>query len=187
MKKILFTSLMMLMCFTLLLGFIYPVIVWAVSGLAFPWQAKGSLVAKGGVVVGSSIIGQKFTSARYFHARPSAVDFNAGASGGSNLGPSNPDLVSRIINNADAEIKANPGQAEKVPGELVCASSSGLDPHITKEAAMWQVKRVAKARALDEKKLGGYVEKMAQKPLFGFIGPEKVNVLELNMYLDSGI
>jgi len=185
MKKILYASVMMLFCSTLLLGIIYPALIWATAKLAFPGQASGSLVVKDGAVVGSSLIGQKFTNPRYFQPRPSAVDFNGTGSGGSNLAPTNPDLLTQVTKNADSQIKANPGQADKVPVELVCASSSGLDPQVTKEAAVWQVKRVAAARKMDEKIIAAAVDKYAQGPLLGFIGPEMVNVLELNIYLDS--
>jgi K+-transporting ATPase ATPase C chain len=185
MKKILFTSAMMLLCFTLLCGMIYPAFVWAAAKLAFPGQANGSLIIKDGVIVGSSLIGQKFTKPGYFQPRPSAVDFSGIGSGGSNLAPTNPDLLALVIKNADARIKENPGQADKVPAELVCASSSGLDPQITKEAAVWQVKRVAAARKMDEKLITAAVDKYTQRPLFGFIGPEMVNVLEINLYLDA--
>jgi K+-transporting ATPase ATPase C chain len=185
MKKIMFTSVMMLLCFTFLLGIVYPAFVWAAAKLAFPAQANGSLVVKNGVVAGSLLIGQKFTEPGYFQTRPSAVDFNGAGSGGSNLGPSNPDLAARILKDTDAQINANPGQTKKVPAELVCTSASGLDPQITKEAALWQVKRVAAARKVDEKMVADVVNKYTQKPLLGFIGPEMVNVLEINMYLDA--
>jgi K+-transporting ATPase ATPase C chain len=185
MKKIFFTSVMMILCFTLLFGIIYPAFVWAAAKLAFPDQANGSLIIKDGIVIGSSLIGQKFTKPGYFQTRPSAVDFNGTGSGGSNLAPTNPDLVTQVMKNTDVQFKANPGQNAKVPAELVCASSSGLDPQITKEAALWQVKRVAKARSLDEKAVMEAVDKYTQKPLFGFIGPEMVNVLEINLYLDG--
>jgi K+-transporting ATPase ATPase C chain len=185
MKKILFTSVIMLLCFTFLCGFIYPAFIWAAAKLAFPGQAKGSLVTKEGVIVGSSLLGQKFTKPLYFHSRPSAVDYNASNSGGSNLAPTNPDLITGVLKNADAEMKDNPQQTEMVPEDLVSASASGLDPQITKEAAVWQIKRVAAARKVDEKMIMAAVDKYTQEPLLGFVGPKMVNVLELNIYIDS--
>ena len=185
MKKILFTSAMMLLCFTFLCGVVYPALICAAAKLVFPGQSKGSLVVKDGVVVGSSLLGQKFTKPQYFHSRPSAVDYNASNSGGSNLAPTNPDLITGILKNADAELKDNPQQAGKVPGDLVSASASGLDPQITREAAIWQIKRVAAAREVDEKIIMSAVNKYTEEPLLGFIGPKMVNVLELNMYIDS--
>ena len=185
MKKILFTSAMMLLCFTFLCGLFYPALIWAAAKLAFPGQAKGSLIVKDGVVVGSSLLGQKFIKPQYFHSRPSAVDYNASNSGGSNLAPTNPDLITGVLKNADSEIKDNPQQAEKVPGDLVSASASGLDPQITRAAAIWQIKRVAAARKIDEKMIMAAVDKYTEEPLLGFIGPKMVNVLELNIYIDS--
>jgi K+-transporting ATPase ATPase C chain len=185
MKKILFTSAMMLLCFTFLCGLVYPALIWAAAKLAFPGQANGSLVIKDGVIVGSRLLGQKFTKPSYFHSRPSAVDYNASNSGGSNLAPTNTGLITGILKNAEAESKDNPQQAEKVPGDLVSASASGLDPQITREAAIWQIKRVAVARKVDEKTIMAAVDKYTEEPLLGFIGPKMVNVLELNMYIDS--
>jgi len=195
MKKILITSLVMLGIFTLLTGIIYPVFIWGVAKLVFPKQAEGSLIKKDGTIIGSKLIAQKFEQPGYFNARPSAIDpdynvntFNAVNSGGSCMAPTNPDLVTAVMKRLDAEKKLNPDNTGKVvPDDMLTASASGLDPEITKEAAIWQAARVAKARKLDEISIIDAINKFTQKPFLGFIGPEMVNVLELNIYLDGGV
>jgi K+-transporting ATPase ATPase C chain len=194
MKKILITSLAMLGIFTLLTGIIYPVFVWGVAKLVFPRQAEGSLIIKNGTIIGSKLIAQKFEKPEYFHPRPSAIDpdynvntFNAVNSGGSNLAPTNPDLVTAVMKRLDAEKKMNPDSTGKIPDDRLTASASGLDPEITKADAMWQAPRVAKARNLDEKTVMAAIDKFTEKPFLGFIGPERVNVLELNIYLDDSV
>ncbi len=192
MKKILMTSITMLGIFTLLTGIIYPVFVWGVAKLVFPKQAEGSLITKNSTVIGSRLIAQKFEKPGYFHARPSAIDpdynvntFNAVSSGGSNLAPTNPDLVAAFMKRLDAEKKLNKGNKDKIPDDMLTASASGLDPEITKTDAVWQAGRVAKARKLDEKIVIDAINKFTKKPFLGFIGPERTNVLELNIYLDA--
>jgi K+-transporting ATPase ATPase C chain len=194
MKKVLITSIIMLGIFTLLLGLAYPVVVWGIAKLVFPRQAEGSLIAKNGTIIGSRLIAQKFEKPGYFHPRPSAIDpdynvntFNAVSSGGSNLAPSNPDIVTGIMKRLEVEKKLNPGGAGKVPDDMLTTSASGIDPEITKADAVWQAPRVAKARKLDEKTVMEAVVKFTKKPFLGFIGPERVNVLELNIYLDDSV
>jgi K+-transporting ATPase ATPase C chain len=194
MKKILITSVIMLVIFTVLTGLIYPVVVWGIAKLIFPKQAEGSLITKNGTVIGSKLIAQKFEKPEYFHPRPSAMDpdynvntSNAVSSGGSNLAPSNPDLVTAVMKRLDDEKKANPDSTGIMPDDMLTASASGLDPEITKADAIWQSPRVAKARKVDEKIVTAAIDKFTEKPWLGFIGPERVNVLELNIYLDDSL
>ena len=152
---------------------VYPAIVWTVGQVAFRHQANGSLVVRDGRVVGSSLIAQPFTSDRYFHPRPSAVGFNAQASGGSNLGPTSRKLRDRIGNNTHA------------PADAVTTSASGIDPHISPENARSQVARVARARGLDEARLRALVNEHTESRFLGIYGEPRVNVLLLNLALDD--
>ena len=182
--KDLITSVLMIFVMTVSLGILYPLAIWGVSQLIFPHHANGSLIVKDGKVVGSELIGQNFTSAGYFHSRPSAAGngYDAGASGGSNLGPTSKKLIDRIAADTQALQKENPGA--RIPADLVTTSASGLDPHISPAAAEFQIPRVAKERGMTEAQVGDLVKKFTQDRDFGFFGEPRVNVLLLNLELD---
>lgn len=169
----------------LITGIGYPLLVTAIGALFMPYQAGGSLLPVGEKVIGSLLIAQKFEGDRYFWPRPSAVDFNPLPSGGSNLGPTSAALKKAVDERRSTLAKAN-GAAEKaVPRELLFASGSGLDPHITPSAAMFQVERIAKARSIDAKVLTAIVDEFTRNPTLGFLGEARVNVLEVNKHLDD--
>ena len=180
-------ALMMTLALTLVTGVLYPLLVTAIAQVAFPRQANGSLIVRGGRVVGSSWIGQQFSDPKYFWSRLSATSppYNAGASSGSNYGPLNPTLVDAAKARIDALHAADPTATAPVPIDLVTASGSGLDPHISVAAAEYQAARVAHVRGIDVATVRAAIGRHTSPRLLGVIGEPVVNVLELNLDLDS--
>jgi K+-transporting ATPase ATPase C chain len=186
MKKNLITAVLMTIATTVLLGILYPLLVTGLAQLIFPKQANGELIQRDGVVVGSRLIGQPFSGPGYFHSRPSAAGaagYDATASGGSNLGPTNAQLITRV-NGDVAKLQAeNPGIP--VPVDLVTMSGSGLDPDISPAAAEFQIHRVAAERKVSEIEIAVLVHDNSENRQWGFLGEPRVNVLELNLALDA--
>lgn len=177
----------MLLVLTSLCGLAYPLAVTALARLLFPRQAAGSLLISDGKVLGSELIGQHFEDPRYFWGRPSATPlfpYNALASSGSNLGPNNPARKLAIEERRKALLASDPGNAAPIPADLLMASGSGLDPHLSPEAALWQAGRVAKLRGQDKSKIETLVKQHIQPRQFGILGEPVVNVLLLNQALD---
>jgi K+-transporting ATPase ATPase C chain len=172
---------------TLLTGVIYPALVTLVAQGVFPYQAKGSVLDKDGKPVGSELLGQSFDDPRYFWGRPSATEppYNAASSAGSNFGPTNPAWLKEVAKRVEAVRKAHPDQSGPVPVELVTASASGLDPHISPAAAEYQVTRVAKARGLSVDEVRRLVADHTEGRTFGLLGEPRVHVLRLNLALDQ--
>jgi potassium-transporting ATPase KdpC subunit len=190
-------AIVLVIILTLITGLIYPLVMTGIAGVLFPTQAQGSLVEIDGKVVGSTLIGQEFTSDKYFHGRPSATTapdpndssktvsapYNAANSGGSNLGPTNKALIDRVKADVDKLKQENP--SAPVPIDLVTTTASGLDPDITPEGALFQVPRVSKARNIPEDRLRRLVNEHVEGRLLGLFGEPRVNVLALNMALDG--
>src|SRR6185295_3905607 len=190
-------AVVLVVALTVITGLIYPLVMTGIAGALFPRQAQGSLIERDGKVIGSALIGQNFTSDKYFHGRPSATlgpdpadstktvaaPYNAANSGGANLGPTSKALVERVQGSVDALKQENP--AAQVPIDLVTTSASGLDPDISPEAAMFQVPRVAKARNMPENALRQLVQERTEGRFLGLLGEPRVNVLALNLALDG--
>jgi K+-transporting ATPase ATPase C chain len=187
MKKNLLISIWMTLATTVLLGIIYPLVVTGLAQVMFPRQANGELIRQaGGKIAGSSLIGQPFRSPGYFHARPSAAGaagYDPMASGGSNLGPTNKALIDRVSSSVQSLQAENPNA--QIPADLVTASGSGLDPHITPAAAEFQIPRVARERRMNEEDVRALVARHTEQRQLGFLGEPRVNVLELNLELDE--
>ena len=184
MKKNILISIWMTLATTILFGVIYPLVVTGLAQVLFPHKANGQLIQKGAVAVGSSIIGQGFSSPGYFHSRPSAAGngWDAANSGGSNYGPTNQKLLDRVKGDVAAAQADNPGTP--VPIDLVTTSASGFDPHITPASADFQLPRVAKARGATVEEVRALLAKHTEGRQLGFLGEPRVNVLELNLDLD---
>jgi K+-transporting ATPase ATPase C chain len=192
-------ALVLLVAMTLITGLAYPLALTKIAGLLFPHQASGSLIERDGKVIGSALIGQEFAGDGYFHGRPSATTaadpndasktlaapYNAINSAGSNLGPTNKTLIERVQGDVDKWKQQNPAAA--IPIDLVTTSGSGLDPHITPDAAFFQVPRVAKARNMPEDRVRQLVNERTEGRMLGLLGEPRVNVLELNLALDREV
>ena len=181
-------ALMSLLIFTVLVGLLYPLVVTGIAQLVFPHQANGSLIVVNGKTVGSSLIGQQFTDPKYFWGRLSATGpypYNAAASSGSNLGPTNPALLDEVKARIAALQAADPGNTQPIPVDLVTSSGSGLDPDISVAAALYQLPRVARLRGLSVSAVQTLVDQYTRGRTLGFLGEPRVNVLELNLALDG--
>jgi K+-transporting ATPase ATPase C chain len=182
MKSQLFSALRLTLAMMVLCCVLYPALVWAAAQLA-PGKGEGVQIAKNGRVVGFANVGQKFDKPEYFNSRPSAADYHADASSGSNKGPSNAEYLAVVKARLDTFLLQNPGvKAADVPAELITASGSGLDPHLSPQGALVQVPRVARARKLDEARVRALVQQGVEP---GTLGPDHVNVLKLNLALDA--
>lgn len=181
-------ALVALVILTVITGVLYPLAVTGLAQVIFPQQANGSLIMKEGKFVGSTLIGQPFDDPKYFWGRLSATTpyaYNAAASSGSNLGPTNPALVAEVKSRVQALHEAEPDNTQPIPVDLVTSSGSGLDPHISVAAALYQIPRVARARQLSEEQVRQLVHQFTEGPTFGILGEARVNVLRLNLALDG--
>jgi K+-transporting ATPase ATPase C chain len=189
MKTQLLISIKILALFTILCGIAYPLLITGIAQIAFPAKANGSLIVQDKKVIGSELIGQKFDQDNYFWSRPSAIDYNPQPSGGSNLGPSSAKLKQLVADRTAQWIKSNPtSDPEKIPSEMLLASASGLDPHISPKAALLQVDRIVKARNFDDsqrQQLLKSISELSEAPQLAFLGENRINVLALNLKLDK--
>ena len=188
MSRLIRNALVLLLGLSVLTGIVYPLVVTGIAQVLFPDRSNGSLIAHDGKPVGSELIGQAFSDPKYFWGRPSATApfaNNAASSIGSNLGPTNPALKEAIKQRVDALRAADPGNTAPVPVDLVTASGSGLDPHISPAAARYQLARVARARGLSEERVANLLSKATEGRQLGVLGEPRVNVLELNLMLDG--
>ena len=171
-----------------LFGLVYPLLVWGVGEIVFSRKAEGSFIRKAdGGILGSELVGQVFTRPEYFHGRPSAVDYNAASTGGSNYGPSNPDHLTAVRERASAIVEREGVSLDEIPSDLVTASGGGLDPHISPEAALIQVERIARQRGFPAERVQELVNAHTEGPTFGFLGKPRVHVVKLNLALDSEV
>ena len=187
MKTLIRPALTIFVLLSIITGLIYPLLVTGIGQALFPAQAAGSLIERDGKLVGSRLIGQNFTDPKYFWGRPSATAeraYDAAASGGSNLGPTNPSLVEAVKRRMTTLVAGDPTNPLPIPVDLVTASASGLDPHISPAAALWQVPRVARVRGIPEDTVYRLVAAHTQEPVLGILGAPRVNVLQLNLALD---
>jgi potassium-transporting ATPase KdpC subunit len=181
-------ALVSLLLLTVITGVAYPLVVTGIAQIVFPYQANGSLIVRDGKVMGSALIGQPFDDPKYFWSRPSGTSpfgYNAGSSGGSNLGPTNPAQITAVQGRVDALRAADPGNTAPIPVDLVTASGSGLDPHISPAAALYQVARVARVRGFTPETVRLLVERHTEGRWLGLLGEPRVNVLTLNLALDG--
>ncbi|HEY9067209.1 MAG TPA: potassium-transporting ATPase subunit KdpC [Burkholderiaceae bacterium] len=188
MKTLIRPAVSLFVLMSVVTGLLYPALVTGLAQAAFPKQASGSLILKDGKPVGSSLIGQNFSDPKYFWGRPSATSpmpYNASNSGGSNLGPLNPALIDAVKGRLDALKAADPGNTAAVPVDLVTASASGLDPHVSVAAVRYQAARVARVRGLAPDVMNRLIAEHTEDRLFGLFGEVRVNVLELNLALDA--
>jgi K+-transporting ATPase ATPase C chain len=186
MKNHLIIALKLTLVTVVLFGAMYPLLITGIARVAAPMGGRGEEISANGRVVGFKVIGQKFDNDHYFNGRPSAVDYNAAATGGSNKGPTNPDYLAQVQGRIDSFLVRNPGIKKKqIPVDLITASGGGLDPHISPEAALIQIPRIANARGLDSNKLKELVAAHVEHPYLGIFGITRINVLELNIALDE--
>ena len=178
------TSVIVLFLFTALFGVIYPVFTWGIGRVLFREQTDGSLIRKNGVVIGSRLIGQNFTSGKYFHPRPSSAKYDAANSTGSNLGPASQKLIDEV-NGRIKKYRSDNNWTKEIPVDAVTASGSGLDPHISVENAHIQAARIAAARNIGIETIDQLIDTHAEGPLLGLFGEKRVNVLEINLALDE--
>lgn len=188
MKNLIRPAITLFILISLVTGLLYPLAVTSIAQIAFPEQATGSLMKRGEEVIGSSLIGQSFSGPAYFWGRPSATSpmpYNAANSGGSNLGPTNPVLIEAVNERIKNLHTSHPGNEKIIPTDLVTASASGLDPHISPAAAYYQVERVAVARNTDVAIVKSLVDRSIETPQWGLLGDSRINVLRLNLALDA--
>ena len=188
MKTLFRPAISLFILLSIITGLVYPVVVTGIGKALFPDQAAGSLIVKDGKPIGSKLIGQSFSDPKYFWGRPSATSpqaYNATASGGSNLGPLNPALTDAVKGRIDALKAADPDNSLPIPADLVTASGSGLDPHISPAAAVYQIARIVRVRHLDAGVVGKLVEMHTEGRQWGIFGEPRVNVLQLNLALDN--